>query len=106
VTADDLAARLVAESLVAEAWSNQPGDQYRTHAHDYDKVIVVAVGSIAFGLPGSGERLELERGDRLELPAGIAHDASVGPIGVTCLEAHLPAGGLPAGPRRRRAGDW
>ena len=27
-------------------------------------------------------------GDRLELPAGVAHNASVGPEGVVCLEAH------------------
>ena len=34
-------------------------------------------------------------GDRLELPAGDAHDAqSSGRTGVACLEAHLPAGSL------------
>jgi hypothetical protein len=33
------------------------------------------------------------------------HDAVVGPAGVTCLEAHLPAGQL-AEPRRRAAGEW
>ena len=33
-------------------------------------------------------------GDRLDLPAGTRHDALVGPTGVTCLEAHLPAGSL------------
>jgi uncharacterized protein YjlB len=106
VTSGSLSARLAAEGLVAHAWSNGPGDQYRTHEHDYDKVIVVAEGSIVFGLPGTGARLALETGDRLELPAGIAHDASVGSVGVTCLEAHRPAGSLPAGPRRLPAGDW
>jgi hypothetical protein len=39
------------------------------------------------------------------LPAGIRHDALVGPAGVTCLEAHLPAGSL-AVVRRRAAGTW
>ena len=106
MTTHELGARLAAEGLVAHTWSNGPGDLYRTHDHDYDKVIVVAVGSIVFGLPGRGARLELETGDRLELPAGTAHDATVGPLGVTCLEAHRPAGDLPAGPRRRPAGDW
>lgn len=31
-------------------------------------------------------------GERIDLPANIAHDAVVGAKGVTCLEAHLPAG--------------
>ena len=79
---------------------------YQAHDHGYDKVIVVAEGSIVFGLPGTGGRLELETGDRLELPAGTAHDASVGSVGVTCLEAHRPAGSLPALARLRPAGDW
>jgi hypothetical protein len=30
----------------------------------------------------------LNAGDRLDLPAGIVHDADVGPQGVVCLEAH------------------
>jgi uncharacterized protein YjlB len=106
MTADSLSTRLAAEGLVAQAWSNGPGDQYRAHDHDYDKVIVVAEGSIVFGIPGTKAGLQLEKGDRLELSAGTVHDASVGPVGVTCLEAHRPPGSLPAGSRRRPAGDW
>lgn len=106
MTSGGLGARLAAEGLDAQTWSNGPGDVYGAHDHGYDKVIVVAVGSIEFGLPGTGERLALAAGDRLELPAGTVHDASVGPAGVTCLEAHRPAGNLPAEPRLRRAGDW
>jgi hypothetical protein len=49
--------------------------------------------------------VSLAAGDRLELPAGTIHDAVVGPDGVTCLEAHLPAGSL-AGLRRIAAGGW
>jgi hypothetical protein len=36
----------------------------------------------------------LTPGERLDLPANISYDAIVGPKGVTCLEAHLPAGTL------------
>ena len=102
----DVAARLRAEGLDASPWSNGPGDRYGAHDHGYDKVIVVAAGSIAFGLPDEGESIELETGDRLELPAGTRHDALVGPSGVTCLEAHLPAGRLGRVPARRAAGEW
>ena len=103
---DRLESRLTAEGLSSYAWSNGPGDRYATHEHSYDKVIVVTAGSIGFDLPQTGARMWLETGDRLELPAGTAHRADVGPGGVTCLEAHRPAGTLPPGPRRRPAGDW
>jgi hypothetical protein len=90
------AARLRAEGLDPSTWSNGPGDRYGAHEHGYDKVIVVEMGSIAFGLPDLGETIDLVAGDRLELPAATRHDAIVGPLGVRCLEAHLPAGRLPA----------
>ena len=101
----DLEERLRAEGLDPGAWSNGPGDRYAAHAHGYDKVLVCAAGSIRFGLPGRGDAATLVMGDRLDLPAGTDHDALVGPDGVTCLEAHLPAGRL-AGPRRRPDGTW
>ncbi len=103
--AHDVIERLRAEGLDPGAWSNGPGDRYPSHDHGYDKVIVVADGSIDFGLPASGETIRLASGDRLELPAGTAHDAIVGPDGVTCLEAHRPAGSL-TGLARREAGSW
>ena len=68
-------------------------------------MIVVETGSIVFGLVDRGETVALGAGDRLELPAGTSHDAVVGPSGVTCLEAHLPAGAITA-VARRAAGEW
>ncbi len=102
----ELTTRLDAEGLAAGRWGNGPGDRYAAHRHAYDKVIVCVRGSISFGLPGRGGSIALEAGDRLELPAGTDHDAVVGPAGVTCLEAHLPAGKLGRDPVRRAAGSW
>jgi mannose-6-phosphate isomerase-like protein (cupin superfamily) len=101
----DLRERLIGEGLDPGAWSNGPGDRYPAHDHDYDKVIVVASGSIRFGLAPDDRAVELSEGDRLELPARTAHDAIVGHGGVACLEAHLPAGTF-AGVARREAGTW
>jgi quercetin dioxygenase-like cupin family protein len=95
--------RLVGEGLDPGAWSNGPGDRYAPHDHSYDKIIVVTSGSITFGLTDGTEALAT--GDRLELPAETPHDANVGPDGVVCLEAHLPAGSLP-GVAHREAGSW
>ena len=100
-----LIARLRAERLDPSAWGNGPSDRYAPHEHGYDKVLVVVAGSIRFGLPGRGETVELALGDRLDLPAGTVHDATVGLDGVTCLEAHVSAGTLPV-LRRLTAGDW
>ena len=57
-------------------------------------------------LASTGGNITLEAGDRLELPADTDHDAVVGSAGVTCLEAHLPAGQLGPDPIRRAAGSW
>ena len=104
---DPFAQRLAAEGLVAGPWSNGPGDRYAAHAHGYDKVLGATTGSITFHVSDAGTNLdvELDTGDRLNLPANTSHAATVGSRGVRCLEAHLPAGSL--GPLAvYRAGDW
>jgi quercetin dioxygenase-like cupin family protein len=76
-----------AEGLQPYMWGNPPGDKYAAHSHTYHKVIYVVSGSINFGLPERGQNINLEPGDRLEIPAGTEHNALVGPNGVRCLEA-------------------
>jgi quercetin dioxygenase-like cupin family protein len=87
-TEADLRQAYAAEGLAPYRWSNGPHDRYQAHSHSYHKVIYVVSGSITFGLPESGESLALAAGDRLDLPAGVSHDAIVGPEGVVCLEGH------------------
>ncbi len=88
----ELRARLADEGLAAQSWGNGPLDHYGEHRHPYDKVLVAAAGSITFHLPELQRDVLLRAGDRLELPRGTLHSADVGAEGVTCLEAHLPAG--------------
>jgi quercetin dioxygenase-like cupin family protein len=99
------AARLRGEGLDPYEWSNGPGDAYAAHSHGYDKVLVATSGSIVFHLIDSGRDVTLDTGERLDLPAGTVHGATVGPSGVHCLEAHLPAGSLGGDPRHLGR-DW
>jgi quercetin dioxygenase-like cupin family protein len=66
-------------------WSNQAGDRYERHAHRYHKILYCAEGSIVFH--ADGRDLELRPGDRLDIEPGTAHSATVGPQGVSCVEA-------------------
>ncbi len=73
------------EGLEPETWSNQPGDVYSEHEHDYHKVLFCVEGSITFHIR-EGD-IEIHPGDRLDLSPGTPHSATVGPDGVTCMEA-------------------
>lgn len=101
----DLQARLRDEGLEGQPWSNRPCERYAAHDHAYDKVLVCAAGSIRFGLTDLERAVDLRTGDRLDLPAGTRHDAIVGADGVTCFEAHLPAGRITA-IEHRPSGTW
>jgi quercetin dioxygenase-like cupin family protein len=76
------------EGLETQRWKNEPGTKYQAQTCDFDKVILVMRGSITFRLPETGEQVSLNPGDRLVLPAGLTHEAVVGPMGVVCLEGH------------------
>lgn len=81
----DLIERLRAEARDVYEWSNAPGDRYGWHTHAYTKILYCIEGSIDF-IVAPAERIHLEDGDRMELPAGTSHSAVVGHRGVTCTE--------------------
>jgi len=76
------------QGLNPYTWSNAPYDSYAPHRHQYHKVIYVVQGSITFRMPALKKQVELKTGDRLDLPAGVVHDAQAGAQGVVCLEGH------------------
>jgi quercetin dioxygenase-like cupin family protein len=76
--------RLRAEADDVYGWSNGPGDRYARHAHAYTKVLACVTGSIDFAL--DDRVIHLGPGDRMVLPAGTAHAATVGPAGCACVE--------------------
>ena len=73
------------EGLAPQTWSNEPGYLYGRHRHDTHKVLFCVEGSITFHIPDGD--VVLGPGDRLDLPPGTPHSATVGPAGVTCMEA-------------------
>lgn len=85
-TEDDALAAFEAEGCSAPRfWGNGPGDEYGRHDHAYHKVLFCLSGSIFFHTD-EGD-VELTAGDRLDLPPGTAHAATVGPSGCECVEA-------------------
>lgn len=75
-----------AEGLEPHRWSNDPGAEYAAHEHSRHKVLYCVEGSIVFHTEDGD--IPMQPGDRLDLPAGTRHSATVGKRGVTCLEAY------------------
>ena len=73
------------EGLAPQTWSNAPGHLYGEHRHSYHKVLFCTAGAITFHTPDGD--IALSPGDRLDLPPETPHSATVGPAGVTCMEA-------------------
>lgn len=85
-TRDNLEAELHGEGLSdVRWWSNGPGDEYGWHSHEYHKVLYCASGSIVFHTRDGD--IALRPGDRLDIEPATDHAATVGPDGVTCVEA-------------------
>ncbi len=77
--------RFSAEGLTPRRWGNAPGDTYGWHSHSYHKVLYCEEGSITFHTRHGD--FELQPGDRLDIPPGTEHAATVGPHGCRCIEA-------------------
>jgi hypothetical protein len=81
----ELERRFAEEGLKPHWWGNAPGETYGWHKHPYHKVLCCGAGSITFHTR-EGD-FELRVGDRLEIPPGVEHAATVGEEGCRCIEA-------------------
>jgi mannose-6-phosphate isomerase-like protein (cupin superfamily) len=89
-TADDATASLRREGCSApRAWSNGPRDRYDWHKHDDHKVLFCLEGRIVFYIDDGD--VAWHAGDRLDLPPGTKHPATVGAQGCRCMEATKPS---------------
>lgn len=80
--------QLIGEGWHPFIWTAEPGAVYHAQTLSYGRILYILSGSITFGFPIEAEPTTLHSGDRLDLPAGIPHNAAVGFDGVVCLEAH------------------
>ncbi|HEV2010314.1 MAG TPA: cupin domain-containing protein [Candidatus Limnocylindria bacterium] len=81
--------RLQAEADDVYGWSNGPNDRYARHVHAYTKFLYCVSGSIDFTL--ADRVIHLAADDRMVLPAGTPHSATVGPSGCACVEGKARA---------------
>lgn len=81
--------RLAAAGLSPRTWGNAPGDTYAPHDHARHKILFCTDGAITFHTD-EGD-VAMEAGDRLDLPPGTQHSATVGDAGCTCIEAFTDA---------------
>jgi mannose-6-phosphate isomerase-like protein (cupin superfamily) len=71
------------EGFGVHAWRDPADRIYSEHSHDCDESLWVVRGQIVFEV--SGREFPLGPGDRLLLPAGVAHRARAGPDGARYL---------------------
>lgn len=74
-TEEEAEAKLHREGYDSFRWHDVPGSTYPRHRHDRDECVWVLSGQITFTV--NGEPTNLGPGDRLYLPAGTPHTASV-----------------------------
>lgn len=70
-------------------WSNGAGQTFDWHDHRFHKVLFCSEGSIVFHTRDGD--VDLRPGDRLDIEPGTEHAATVGPEGVSCVEAPKPS---------------
>ena len=78
-----LRARLEEEGFEVVAWRDPADRVYGEHRHDCDESLWLLRGSMVFQV--DGRDYALRPGDRLHLPAHVAHRATAGPDGATYL---------------------
>lgn len=85
MTREEIEKAFADERLSPHSWSNRANYFYEAHSHDYDKVLYCVQGEVTFHM--SDGDIVLHPGQRLDIPAGTRHSATVGPDGVKCMEA-------------------
>ena len=75
------------EQLRPYMWMNTANHRYAVRSHKYHKVLYVVDGTVEVLLPDVNQRVKLNAGDRIDLPAGVRYGTIIGASGAKCVEA-------------------
>jgi mannose-6-phosphate isomerase class I len=76
------------KNIETERWHAVEQQIFESQTNEYDTKLWCAEGSIIITI--DGQRISLQPGDGLDLPAGTVHEAVAGISGCVCYEAQLP----------------
>jgi quercetin dioxygenase-like cupin family protein len=82
---EELFELLRTKNIKAERWESEAGEELAAQAHEYDKQLWCAEGSMVLRI--NGKPYSLQPGDTLDLPANTIYEGVVGMTGVVCYEA-------------------
>ena len=82
----DLGELLASKNIDAERWIASEDEVFNEHVHAKDKKLWCAEGSITFTVNGN-QKIVLQAGDALDLPANTMHSAVAGFAGCVCYES-------------------
>ena len=82
----DLGELLKSKNIDAERWTAQEDEHFEPHMHKLDKRLWCAEGSITFTI-NNLQKIVLQAGDTLDLPAHTVHEALAGFAGCACYES-------------------
>lgn len=85
MTREEIKRKFADEGLSPHSWSNGANYFYAEHSHEYDKVLYCVQGEVTFHLKDGD--IVLHPGQRVDIPAGTPHAATVGSDGAECMEA-------------------
>lgn len=71
-------------------WTDEPGETYEAHVHKGKVSMYIAKGSIEFCLENQCQIYS--EGDRIDVPVGVQHTATVGPAGCSFVVGEMIEG--------------
>jgi quercetin dioxygenase-like cupin family protein len=86
----DLGELLESKGIEAERWTAEGDQEFELHMHPLDKRLWCAEGSIMLTI-NSTQKIAMQAGDALTIPAYMPHSAVAGFAGCVCYESPLMA---------------
>lgn len=73
-------------------WTDEPGKIYAKHTHKGKVSLYVAKGEVTFFFPNTKENKIISKGERFDVPIGVAHSAKVGSEGCSYIVGEMIKG--------------